>query len=184
MAVVLAVSLVGCGQNYTALSPARSLPATLPPAASSPPAGHSAPLAPDEEGGSVAAPTPKTKSNLKLHVPKPGSAERKSILDALRVVVEEELDQPVIFVVDRLAVKKGFAWVSAQPRRPNGQRIDYADTPYAEAIAQGAFDDGVMALLKLEDGSWVILEYALGSTDFPGQEWVDAHGASRALLGL
>lgn len=126
---------------------------------------------------------PKTRSSTALHTPAVGDSERKAILDALRVPVEKDLRQRVTFKIGRIAVQRPFAYVSGQPLRPNGHAINYRKTRYAAAVRAGAFDDGVLALLRFKNGSWKVIVVEIGATDFPGEYWIKEYGAPRALLG-
>src|SRR5260370_37398386 len=75
----------------------------------------------------------------RAYSPDKGSAERKAITDALRAPVEKKLKQGVIFKIDHLKVQSGWAFLLGAPRRPDGARIDYRDTPYADAYQAGMF---------------------------------------------
>ncbi len=50
----------------------------------------------------------------------PGSAERKAILDALRGELRGMHGLEVVFVVDCLKVKNGWAWAHVRPQSPDG----------------------------------------------------------------
>src|SRR5215469_5738450 len=75
------------------------------------------------------------------YTPEKGSAERKAIVDALRVPVERTLHQPVIFKIDSLKVLNGWAFLLGAPRRPDGGTIDYSRTPFKDAYEHGGFGD-------------------------------------------
>jgi len=113
--------------------------------------------------------------------PKPGSADRKGILDALRPGLEKRLHQKIVFKVKTMRVLKGFAYVYLQPLQTNGKEIDYRNTQYWEDIQAGAFDDGVLGLLKKSGGKWKVLEWTHGATDWPVEEWIQKHGAPRNI---
>ena len=57
-------------------------------------------------------------------IPKEGSAERKAILNAMRVPVEKDLKQKVVFVVDHIKTQGSWAFVSGRPQ--NRRRQDQA----------------------------------------------------------
>jgi hypothetical protein len=83
----------------------------------------------------------------KVHVPKPGTPERKAIMDGLRGWLKENKHFPgqdVVFLVDHLKVHNGWAWVSATPQTRKDGRI-LADT--------GSW------LLRLKDGSWKSVDH-------------------------
>jgi hypothetical protein len=117
-----------------------------------------------------------------VRTPKAGSAERKAIMDALRVPVERDVHQSVIFVVTKLNVERGFAFVITQPQRPNGKRIDYRHTKYADAQESGAFDDQAIALLKKRGSRWRVLVYNIGATDVVWEDWGKRYGAPSAIF--
>jgi len=104
-----------------------------------------------------------------------GDPERKALLDALRVVVERDLDQPVKFEVYVLRIGGDFAGFTGRPVTPKGKTIDYLHTRHAPAVEAGAFDDGVLALLQKVDGRWKTIECDIGATDYSGDCWLMQH---------
>jgi hypothetical protein len=56
----------------------------------------------------------------RAYTPRPGSAERKAILDALRAWVTKQHHMDVVFVVRHLKVKNGYAWVHTLPQSRDG----------------------------------------------------------------
>ena len=100
--------------------------------------------------------------------PARGTVERKAMLDAIRAHAEEELGEPIEFLVYDLRVKgsKGFANVQAQ--RPGGGVIDLYATP---GFKEGRFDPETMdgstmqALLRRSGDTWVAVHWAIGATD-------------------
>jgi hypothetical protein len=103
--------------------------------------------------------------------PKAGSAERKAIVDALRVPIEKELGKKVVFRIDHLKVQDGWAFLLGRPQQPDGKRMDYRGTPYQAAIKAGAFDDGICALLNKKGDTWRVEVYVIAATDVPYVEW-------------
>jgi hypothetical protein len=108
--------------------------------------------------------------------------EQTAALEALRLPIEKELGQPVTFKTVRFKISNGWAFVEGQTVKPDGAAIDYAQTPYKEAVAAGAFDDGFAALLHLENGSWKVATYEIGSTDVPWVEWPQTYGAPAVIF--
>jgi hypothetical protein len=123
-------------------------------------------------------------ASTKPYTPARGSAERKAIIDALRIPVEKQLKQPVIFRIDQLRVQKGWAFLQGMPQTPDGGEIDYTGTVYQEAIEEGAFDGGVFALLRNEKGKWRVVQYVIGATDVPYVDWDKEYGAPRAIFNM
>jgi hypothetical protein len=77
---------------------------------------------------------------------KPGSPERKEILEAIRPRIERELGEPVIFRVDFIHVAKEWALFQGRARK-----ADDTQFPYDTNI------DYVTVLLKKEDTGWQIV---------------------------
>lgn len=136
-------------------------------------------------GGLVIPPAPKLADpgapKAALHHPGYSDPERKAILDALRVPVQRELKQKVVFKVDRIAVQDGWAFVYGQPLRPDGGEIDYSRTKYQQAIDEGFFDDNYSALLRYR-GGWRVVTYDIGATDVVWEPWADSYGAPKAIF--
>jgi hypothetical protein len=116
--------------------------------------------------------------------PPAGSAERKAVLDALRVPVERELKRKVVFKVDALKVQGAWAFMRGVPQQPDGKAMDYRGTAYEEAIREGIFDDWVCALLRKERGRWRVVAHSIGATDVVYADWPERHDAPRALFDL
>jgi hypothetical protein len=55
------------------------------------------------------------------HTPARGSAERKAIMDALRAHRRRFDARPVVFVVNYLRVRRGWAWTTVAPQSPDGR---------------------------------------------------------------
>ena len=117
------------------------------------------------------------------YTPARGSAERQAIMNALRGPVSRALEQGVIFVVRSLKVCDGWAALDVSPRQPDGRAINYRATRFREAIEEGFFDEGTLALLKNRGGGhWQVVEYAIGSTDYPLPDWIRQNGAPSAII--
>ncbi len=103
-------------------------------------------------GGGLGAAWPETTEEMRpgavvarsatAYTPPPGSAERKAILDALRGMLRRLEINDVVFVVRLLRVSKGWAWVEAQPRSPDGKE---------------RFEE-VNCLLQRHEERWKVLE--------------------------
>jgi hypothetical protein len=83
--------------------------------------------------------------------PAPGSAERKAILDALRGELKGMHGLEVVFVVDCLKVKNGWAWIHARPQSPDGM---------------SSYED-VSALFVKRQGGWEVAELPCAEVDNP-----------------
>jgi len=93
----------------------------------------------------------------------PNSAQRRAILDALRPAISQRLGPNVEFVVHDIRLADGWAFVSADPQRRGGGRID------GRAYFGEDFDnmDGliVTALLQYREGRWTLMDHVIGATD-------------------
>ena len=87
-------------------------------------------------------------SNL---TPLPGNPLRKAVLDALRLEVKRIHGLDVVFVVEHLKVKNGWAWAHTLPQSPDGSN---------------RYED-VSALLRLQDGVWAVAEIPCGEDENP-----------------
>jgi hypothetical protein len=90
-------------------------------------------------------------------------AERRAILDALRPVAEAELKGPVRFVVGSLQSREGWAFIQAEPQRPDGTPID---GPRIFAKDWENMDGlTTTAILKRAKRKWHVVEWRIGATD-------------------
>lgn len=117
-----------------------------------------------------------------VSTPERGSAERKAILDALRVPVERDLKQKVVFVTDNFNVQGTWAFVSGTPQGRDGDAPNYSGTKYAEAFDSGAFDNNFFALLRKTSGKWKVTTYAIGCTDVCYADWWRRFRAPKAVF--
>jgi hypothetical protein len=85
------------------------------------------------------------------YTPQPGSAERKAILDALRMWVKQQHQIEVVFVVKHLKVKNGYAWVHTLPQSKDGS---------------SRYED-ISALLQKDQGRWEVAEIPCAEVDNP-----------------
>jgi hypothetical protein len=103
--------------------------------------------------------------------PRRGTDQRAAILNAVRPSIEAEFGPGIEFVPYCVKVWKGWALLTAEPRRKGGRKI--------EPRAQKDWDDniGVDAVLRFRQGRWTLLKSAIGSMDI----WYDGF-APRALI--
>lgn len=123
-----------------------------------------------------------TVHGAEVSTPQPGSPERKDILDGVRAYVATDLPRPVKFLVHKLNVKDGWAFLLATPQQSNGRPYDYQGTRYEEFIQEGLFDDNVCALLERGQSAWHVLALVIGATDVPYEGWSDEFGAPSEIF--
>jgi hypothetical protein len=114
--------------------------------------------------------------------PEPNSLERKAITNPLRVPAEKELKQKVVFRIRHLKVQNGWAFLEGVPQQPGGKPVNYAITSHRTAFEGGAFDDGILALLRKEKGEWRVVVYDIGSTDYPAWDWQQKYKAPPGIF--
>lgn len=117
-----------------------------------------------------------------VYTPEKGSAERKAILDALRVPVERQLKQKVVFAAENFNVDGNWAFIGGQPQSADGGALDYSATQYAEAQRQGMFDSNIFALLKKTAGTWRVVTFRIGCTDVCYADWWKRYKAPKAVF--
>lgn len=117
-----------------------------------------------------------------VYEPEKGSPERKAILDALRIPVERDLKQKIVFVADNFKVQGTWAFVGGSPQSANGEAPDYSRTKYADAYESGAFDNNFFALLRKTSGRWKVTTYAIGCTDVCYADWWRRYRAPKAIF--
>lgn len=103
----------------------------------------------------VAAAAGKT---AKAYTPLPGSAERREILDAIRLKVRELHELEVIFVVKSMKACNGWAWAHTLPRSKDGI---------------GRYED-FYALLCKKEGRWIVSEIPCTEPENP--DCIDSPG--------
>ena len=106
-----------------------------------------------------------------VETPAPGTPLRKAVLDSLRLAVAAELGTPIEFYSVDMRVLGEWAFVYALPQRPGGGAISYLYTKYQDAWENGAFDEGVSALLRETPSGWLVYEHVIGATDVPWVDW-------------
>lgn len=117
----------------------------------------------------------------RAYTPAAGTPERKAIMDALRVPVEADLRQKVIFKVQHLRIVGQWALARVVPLRPDGGDINYSKTRYREDMEEGAFDGEGEALLRRDGDGWRLLEWRFGASDTEVPMWLEKYGAPAAL---
>lgn len=115
------------------------------------------------------------------HTPRPGSAERAAIMDAMRPTCERDLRQPVIFKVTLLKVAGDWAAARVMPIKPNGNEIDFSKTHYRDDYADGSFDSVGEALLRRRGGEWSLVKWRFGGTDTELSLWLEEFGLPASL---
>lgn len=114
------------------------------------------------------------------YTPEKGSAERTAILNVLRVPVEKDLKQKIVFVTNNFKVQGNWAFVSGEPQTPFGGKPNLKGTAWQDA--EDLFDDNFFGLLKKSGGIWKVIAYALGCTDVCYSHWWQRYEAPKAIF--
>ena len=117
-----------------------------------------------------------------VHTPEKGSAERRAILDALRVPVERELKQKIVFAADTFNVSGNWTFIYGAMQTPEGGQPDFSRTKYAEAKREGFFDNNFQAILKKAGAKWTVVKYQIGCTDVCYVDWWKRYKAPKAIF--
>ena len=114
-------------------------------------------------------------------IPEKNSPTRKAMMRALRVPVERDLKQPIVFVVEDFKMLGNWAFVSGRPTTPEGKNPNLRGTAWSGA--EDAFDNNFFGLLK-NDGrnKWLVVAYALGCTDVCYLDWWRKYKAPKAIF--
>lgn len=102
----------------------------------------------------------------------------------IRELLQTELQIPLELDVQKERVLSPWIYMAGKPVSTSGFSLDYTQTPYAEDIADGYFDDVFIFLLSEEANSehCSIVEYSFGTTDSPVIDWLEEHSLPSALL--
>jgi len=112
--------------------------------------------------------------------PVKSSPERKAILDALRIPVERDLKQKIVFVADNFKVQGTWAFVDGRPTTPTGQEPNLKNTAWDGQ--EDMFDDNFFGLLRKRNAKWRVVAYALGCTDVCYSHWWREYKAPKAIF--
>jgi hypothetical protein len=109
---------------------------------------------------------------------------RKTLLDAVRPAVEDAIGAPVRFTVETLRTDGRFAYFLGESRQRNGRQFDFAKTKLKPIVEEGMFDGPRTSayLERINDGTWVVRAWQIGSTDYPDPGWPEAFGGPPALV--
>ncbi|MFN0139925.1 MAG: hypothetical protein ACKVQW_07535 [Pyrinomonadaceae bacterium] len=115
-----------------------------------------------------------------VYTPEKGSAERAAILNAVRVPVEKQLKQRIVFVTDNFKVQGNWTFVSGRPTTRSGGKPSLKGTVFEGQ--EDMFDDNFFGLLKKTRGKWKVVAHALGCTDVCYADWWRRYKAPKAIF--
>ncbi len=117
-----------------------------------------------------------------VRTPEKGSAERTAILNTLRVPVEKDLKQKIVFNLEHFNVVGSWAFLGGDPQNRSGGQPNYRGTRYQEAKDADMFDNNIFALLRKSGGKWKVITYAIGCTDVCYADWWRRYKAPKAVF--
>lgn len=106
----------------------------------------------------------------------------KAVSEALRKPVEKEMTIPVALKFDYFKTADNYAFALATMQQPDGQQMNFAQTPFKTAAEAGGYSDNVCGLLQKENGAWNVLAITVGSTDVPSVCWWKEYRVPKALF--
>lgn len=114
-----------------------------------------------------------------------GDPDRRLLMDAIRPTLMRATDGPVHFGVLVLRRFGEFAFGVLQPRRPERQPIDWAETLYRDRLQEPHFNNGRTFVLwrRLAEG-WKVEEYAVGPADAVWTVWQRRYSLPQVMLDL
>lgn len=115
-----------------------------------------------------------------VYSPKPGSAERKAILEVVRVPVEKVMKQKVVFVVHYMNVQGTWAYTSGYFQRPDGTEPSIAGTIFEGD--EDVFENNFFGLLRKTGGKWRLVTHAVSCTDVCSSDWWSRYKAPKAIF--
>jgi hypothetical protein len=118
----------------------------------------------------------------RVYTPRKGSSQRKVILNTLRIPIQKELRQRIVFYVDNFNVSGRWAFVSGEPRTRSGRTPNYRGTKYQSAVDADMFDNNFFALLRKRGKRWRIVTYYIGCTDVCYAGWWKKYRAPKAIF--
>lgn len=132
------------------------------------------------------SPVPMKKSQSaprkEYYTPAKKTHERNAIMNAARTPVSRALRQKIIFAVSVLRSDGHWAYLQAVPHRPNGKKLNWSRTPYANDWKNDVMSDVVMVLLRKDGRRWKAIDHVIGPTDVHWVGWLDQYGLPKALF--
>jgi hypothetical protein len=111
-----------------------------------------------------------------------GDPLRKELMNSVRPRVERTLRTKVIFNVHQANRVGEWAFLTAEPKNPDGSAIHYERTPVAKQWKDGVFGGIVCALYRKRGSRWEIRRYDFGASDVTWLEWGKQTGAPKSVF--
>ncbi len=110
----------------------------------------------------------------------PGQALTKGISDPESEIISklsQALGQEVQLVIKKRNEFENWLFLVGYPVNPDGSRIDYTQTPYADDWSEGYFDDVFFGLFQFDPSiaQYRLKELEFGATDAPFIDWQEKY---------
>ncbi|MBX9401397.1 hypothetical protein K4L06_08745 [Lysobacter sp. BMK333-48F3] len=122
-------------------------------------------------------------AQVRLQALQPDDADYAPLLALAQPRAEQAVGLPLQLQVDHLDRQGDWAFLLSRMRAPDGNRIDWKRTDYAEQAAAGAMSERYAALFRRDDGQWRLIAQAVAPGDVAWETWPQEHGAPASLFG-
>lgn len=115
-----------------------------------------------------------------------GSPGEQSCLPSVESVLEPAVSARLgvgsIIEIEKMNEEEDWIFVCGRPLNPDGSPVDYSRTLLKEQQAQGMLDDYFCSLLLCTEDGLALKELAVGDTDAPFLDWLDAYRVPESIL--
>ncbi|MBX2881479.1 MAG: hypothetical protein KTR32_16155 [Granulosicoccus sp.] len=110
------------------------------------------------------------------------STDPDSVVEA---ALTKKLQQPLSINTTARREDQDWLLLAGSVNSSDGSQMNFAKTPYQEAINAGAFDNVFIALLRRPERNkaYTLLELSFGSTDSPMGQWQNKYSLPDTLTG-
>ncbi len=161
------------------------LPALCLLAACGPDAGSQYPDGGEPAAAPGDAPPPGPAEQGLNHEVAPDDPIHNAVVASAGLTLTEQIGQPVRIEPEIFRSEGDWAFLYGPIQTADGRPVDWAETNFAAAAAEGMLDGDLgIVLLNWNDGDWRVVETAIAPTDVPQIAWPDEHHVSPELVGL
>ena len=108
----------------------------------------------------------------------------RAVVEALTAVAAAEIGTPVSLEVTTANLTDDWAYVVAGSRNADGSAIDWMTTNLASRYENGVMDESgaIHALLRKQNGAWVVVEHVIAPTDVAWLDWAARHSVPAGVI--
>ncbi len=113
-------------------------------------------------------------------------APQQAVLDVLTPIISAEIGKPVSLQASTANVTEEWAYIAALPRNTDGSVIDWTTTNLADRYEHGVMDESgaINALLRKQEGVWVVVEHVVAPTDVAWVDWAARHNVPAGVVDV